>query len=331
MRSSRNKTKKSTIVVLVLAIVAVNAAIFLVLRSGLGSETTELGQDSGQTTEVANTESQSAITETDPDEAAAVEAAAVEAAAVEVIDPVPSPNPIAAPTKKNTAGARGVTAVRQGPKRSAAHRVPEAKPKPKPAPLPVPELPEVAVGKVSIFTTPSGATVALDGVFVGKSPMKNVEVAPGRHSVALSLSGFEPKVVPLRVVAGRTERISEGLTKIAPVAGTSTSPEQPSPDLVVAKRLPRTPRISTSKEGNASTGKSILAGTCNGCHAKNGASRVGPRRFTSSQWDRFFSRGSHDRYRRIGGDMSSGQLAHVKTYLKSKAADAARNQGAGIR
>ncbi len=321
--------------VLVLAIVAVNAAIFLVLRSGNDSgETTELatsqtkpidtaqilGQE-GNPVEAAPVEA--ASVEGNPVEAAPVEAAPVEAAPVEAIRPIPTPP---APTKNTTKAEKpGATSVRASTKR----RVPEAKPqpKPKPEPLPMPETP--AVGKVSIFTSPSGATVALDGVFVGKSPMQNVEVAPGRHSIALSLTGFEPKVVPVRVVAGRTEKISEGLTKVS-VADT-TQPKPSDPDLVVAKRLPRTPRVSASKEGSASAGKSILAGTCNGCHAKNGASRVGPRRFTSSQWDRFFSRGSHDRYRRIGGAMSSGQLAHVKTYLKSKAADSARNQGAGIR
>jgi cytochrome c5 len=181
---------------------------------------------------------------------------------------------------------------------------------------------------VSILTSPSGATVALDGVFVGKSPLNNIDVAPGRHSVALSYSGFEPKVVRIRAVTGELAKISETLSKI--VVKTNTS-EPTAPTAVVATRLPATPRVATSKEGNADTGKSLLGSGCNACHSENGTSSIGPRRFTSAQWDRFFARGSHDRYQRIGGAMSSSQMAHVKTYLKSKAADAVRNQGAGIR
>ncbi len=185
-------------------------------------------------------------------------------------------------------------------------------------------------GKLSISTNPSGATVALDGVFIGKSPIRDVDVAPGRHSVALSLNGYEVEVVAVRVSAGSTKNISEGLKRKKVAAVASTVPtETASTTLTVAARLPRTPRVSGM--GSVSAGKGILGSKCNGCHRKSGASGVGPKSRTSKQWEKFFARGSHDRYRRIGGDMSSGQIASVKAYLMSKSADKDRNQGAGIR
>lgn len=344
MRSSKKKRSKSTIAVLIGAIIVVQIAIFFVIRDPDPDK--EAAQESAESISAADT--QAAAAPTLGDTATDAEVSATEPTTVPtttaplepVIEEPPRPEPVEVakvetqpapvetkappPPKTKVVASRG-----NKTKRGRNIGKPEPKPTPPkvvPAPAPVKAAPSMA--SVTILTSPSGATVALDGVFVGKSPLRNIDVAPGRHSVALSYSGFDPKVVRLRAVAGESERISETLSKIVV---RKKAPEPAAPTAVVATRRPATPRIASSREGSAATGKGLLASGCNSCHRKNGTSAIGPRRFTSTQWDRFFSRGSHDRYQRIGGAMSGGQMAHVKTYLKSKAADAARNQGAGIR
>lgn len=196
---------------------------------------------------------------------------------------------------------------------------------------PVPKV-EPQSAKTNITTVPSGATVSLDGIFIGKSPIIGLSIASGNHSVAVSYSGYEPQVSRLKVGHGGVEKLKIRLEKkivmpktvaVAPVA----------PTLVIKKstRGAPTPRVGKSTMGSESRGRSLLAGKCNSCHSKEGAKRVSTKKYTSSQWVRFFASGKHDRYQRLGGKIASGQLADVKAYVISKAADAARNQGAGIR
>ena len=186
---------------------------------------------------------------------------------------------------------------------------------------------------IDITSVPSGATIALDGVFIGNTPIRGVAVTPGRHSVAASRTGFDPKVVQIRASLGSTQTVPVRMSKTV----VAVAPKQPTRDAEPAKgsavmtRAARTPRVSASAQGSASQGKGILGSACNRCHSQRGTSNVAGKRYTSSQWDRFFASGSHDRYERIGGKVSSSQLSHVKAYLKSKAAGSSRNQGAGIR
>lgn len=345
MRSTRKKTSKGTIAILVVAIAAVQIAIFFVIRD---SGNSQKGPETPGKTVSANRETpkgqtptpaidtmehekparELATTSVDAGSPQLAESTAIEPEAVGAADEIANEDETGS-TKEVAKANRTASARSARPRGAKSGRGSDTKSASATSePPPIESAP--ATGSVSISTSPAGATVALDGVFIGKSPIGSVEMVPGRHSVALSLSGYSPKVVTLRIDAGRDQRMSETLVKVATLPKVD-APSKPAPELVVADRLPRTPRVSSSSEGSASKGQGLLASTCNGCHKKNGVSSVGPRRFTVTQWDRFFSRGSHDRYQRIGGAVSAAQLTHVKTYLKSKAADVARNQGAGIR
>ncbi len=200
----------------------------------------------------------------------------------------------------------------------------------------VPEAPtkvEPQKARTNITTVPSGATISLDGIFIGKSPIIGLEITSGNHSVAVSYSGYKPQVSRLKIGQSGLEKLRIRLEKNDVVALPKAVTASVAPALVVktAKRAPRTPRVGKSTMGSESRGRSVLGGTCNSCHTREGAKRVGTKRYTSSQWSRFFASGTHDRYQRLGGKIGTGQLADVKAYVMSKAADAARNQGAGIR
>ncbi len=205
---------------------------------------------------------------------------------------------------------------------------PPHKAEPEPAPIPTPApTPTKTQASVDILSVPSGATVSLDGVFIGKTPIRGIKIASGGHSVAVSHTGFEPQVVRLKSSLGKHEKVSVKMREVA-----KAQPESPVAQVTQTIRRPaRTPRVATANEGSASRGKSLVRSTCNACHSKRGESGVRSKRYTRSQWDRFFASGSHDRYERLGGAMNMQQLADVKAYVKTKSADAARNQGAGIR
>ena len=66
------------------------------------------------------------------------------------------------------------------------------------------EVPEVAKtsdnkGALDIVTSPSGATVTVDGVSHGLSPVKGLSVDEGKHIVDLYLSGYNPKTITVDV------------------------------------------------------------------------------------------------------------------------------------
>ncbi len=197
-----------------------------------------------------------------------------------------------------------------------------------PVPVPMPK-PAPATTSLDVTTVPSGATISLDGIFIGKTPIRGAKVAFGRHTVAASHAGFEPQVTKFNATQGERERVQLRLEKVELVdqqVAVKRTPTMPK-----VQRRPATPRVLASVEGSASRGRSAIRSTCNSCHAERGASSVSTKRYTRSQWDRFFAKGKHDRYERLGGRVNARQLSDVKAYVKSKSADAARNQGAGIR
>lgn len=46
-------------------------------------------------------------------------------------------------------------------------------------------------GKLTLSTTPSGATVELDGRLLGRTPLVDQRIAPGRHELSITLAGHE--------------------------------------------------------------------------------------------------------------------------------------------
>lgn len=198
-----------------------------------------------------------------------------------------------------------------------------------------PEKPEPAVALANFRSTPSGAAMALDGMFIGTTPMSDVKVAPGRHRLAFSHPGYESKVKEFVAETNKLTTIKVTLSKSPAPEKVAKKDDPPKTDHTATARKekparPRTPRVSSGREGRASVGKSLVGSKCNSCHRKKGASSVSAGRYTRSQWTRFFAGGVHDRYDRLGGLVSSGDLAHIKAYLKSRAADVARDQGAGV-
>jgi hypothetical protein len=75
--------------------------------------------------------------------------------------------------------------------------------------------PSAGTGSLSVTTTPSGATVFIDGVQRGISPTTIPGLAPGDHTLLLRLDGYEDLTAPVTITAGQTATYTTGLTASA--------------------------------------------------------------------------------------------------------------------
>jgi PKD repeat protein len=70
-------------------------------------------------------------------------------------------------------------------------------------------------GTLDIHSTPSGASIYLDGQYVGYTP-RTLFVTQGLHQLAISKSGYQTWQSSLFIIGGRTRTISATLTSTAP-------------------------------------------------------------------------------------------------------------------
>jgi hypothetical protein len=73
-------------------------------------------------------------------------------------------------------------------------------------PVPTESLPvQPVTGNVSVHSSPPGASILIDMVYKGISPATVENIAPGKHSIRLTLSGYHDYEAPVYVTAGETE------------------------------------------------------------------------------------------------------------------------------
>ncbi len=105
------------------------------------------------------------------------------AAAPEKTPPPASPEKTPAPTAPEKAPAPAAPAGTPPPSDSTDPSTTRPAPAPRPAPA------AVEKGTITLSTNPSGASIFVDGRFVGQTPAK-LRLAPGPHTIRLSLSGY---------------------------------------------------------------------------------------------------------------------------------------------
>ena len=133
------------------------------------------------------------------------------------------------------------------------------------------------------------------------------------------------------VLISQSVQLDEGKSSVfvVPEKTPETQPKLPAAGdpvkVAIAPPKPKTPRVTA--DGSVAAGGGVV-GRCNACHTSRGAAAVSGRRYTQAQWERFFASGQHDRYE--GLIMSASDLMNARAFLRSRAADAAENQGAGI-
>jgi hypothetical protein len=73
-----------------------------------------------------------------------------------------------------------------------------------------------AVGRLRVLTTPSKATVLVNGIPVGQTPLPDLEVETGETVIRIELGGFQPWEQTMVVEGGKTQTISRELAHAGP-------------------------------------------------------------------------------------------------------------------
>lgn len=121
-------------------------------------------------------------------------------ATVRVDDKAVGPTPVTADVLE---GAHGYEMVRPGYKPHRGRVIVEAG---KPQSLAVVEL-LPADGKLALTSEPAGASVAVDGVYLGQTPI-DLSLSPGEaHEVAVSRAGYAPQTRQVRLRAGESQAL----------------------------------------------------------------------------------------------------------------------------
>ena len=79
-----------------------------------------------------------------------------------------------------------------------------------------------ATGSISVTSSPSGASVYLDGSLKGKTPKTITGVSAGSHTIKLSKSGYNDYTRTTSVIAGETKRINLSLQATGSIYVTSS-------------------------------------------------------------------------------------------------------------
>lgn len=111
------------------------------------------------------------------------------------------------------------------------------------------EIPEVAItpdnkGILNILTSPTGATVTVDGFSQGLSPVKDLSVDEGNHIVDLYLSGYNAKTLTVYVKNSDTRTIDWTFTPYVKSSSTTTE----TPEVTPTEKPTEKPTSESAKE-----------------------------------------------------------------------------------
>jgi len=172
------------------------------------------------------------------------------------------------------------------------------------------------VGTVDVVTDPTGAAVEVDGAPKGRSPIMGLEL-PARkpHRIEVKLSGYKTWSTRVTPSSGRNPTVMATLT---PVASAPVARAEQQADTTVPRSL----------IGSRGSGQRLFESKCARlCHS----SKISSRKYTADQWSRYFAYGRHTSKAPLSTNFSRSNLADVKAYLMSVAADVERDTAAGVR
>ena len=181
-------------------------------------------------------------------------------------------------------------------------------------------------GTIDIVANINGATIAIDGKVRGRSPALGVSLAVGQsYGVTISAPGYLSWERTLVVNKGHNPTFVASLVRRkapAPPRAVAAATTTPAP-------LPL--KIALKVMGKAVHGKPLFAQRCGSCHGKSVKKKLKPSDRTAAHWSRFFASGRHAFRASLVGKVTLKELAHIKSYLMSKAADVERATAAGVR
>ncbi|MBP1928325.1 hypothetical protein J2741_000872 [Methanolinea mesophila] len=79
-----------------------------------------------------------------------------------------------------------------------------------------------SVGSLYVTSSPSGASLYIDGTYRGTTPTTAGSLTPGSHTVRLSLAGYQDFTTTATVYAGQTTTLSANLVQVTPTTTLGT-------------------------------------------------------------------------------------------------------------
>jgi PEGA domain len=115
----------------------------------------------------------------------------------------------------------------------------------------------IATGSVNVYSSPTGASILIDGIYSGATPKTVNEVAAGNHILQLELSGYYNYEGSIYIVPGQT---TEGYGTLQPMNQvTSAAPTVTIPVIVPVVTTAPVPSQDTGLLGNTSVLVAIIS------------------------------------------------------------------------
>ena len=97
---------------------------------------------------------------------------------------------------------------------------------------------EPICGMVDITSTPIGATITIDGVEVGKTPLMKSDVLVGRRTIVISKEGYNSNTEVVDVVQGKVVSVNSSLSQRSENVSTTSTKSTTTPTKVATSKFP---------------------------------------------------------------------------------------------
>jgi hypothetical protein len=101
-------------------------------------------------------------------------------------------------------------------------------------------------GELAVSSEPAGGVVLIDGRVVGLTPVPRLELAPGDHSIAIDLFGYQPYLGTLTIEAGGKAGLDAHLAALNDASGARTRGDLRGSGKVVARPVPRSALVGAA-------------------------------------------------------------------------------------
>jgi mono/diheme cytochrome c family protein len=172
---------------------------------------------------------------------------------------------------------------------------------------------------LDIYSAPTGASVTVNGAPKGRTPVVGLSAKAGRsQAVVVNLDGYRTWSTNIAPSPGKNPAI---------IATLQAERASAAPVATAAVRDISVPR---SIVGDPERGKAVFRSGCNTCHGKS-ARKLRPQRYTRRQWHAYFASQRHTSKSPWKDNFSRAELAAVKGYMLTRAADVESATAAGVR
>jgi TonB family protein len=112
--------------------------------------------------------------------------------------------------------------------------------------------PVAATGVGEVQSNPSGASVSIDGVPAGSTPLTDLKLKPGSHRVEVTRDGYEPWSGSLSVLPGRPARVDAVLRPL-PRATPTPDPNAVDPSRIYVNAASEVDVLAKKISGNSAS------------------------------------------------------------------------------